>query len=141
MELSGFNCRTETQHLAFVCLLSLRCYVCVAFLILKMSEITKVTIALFGMACSQTLYFLFKVRRGRVIKNINRRGFIDRQRKGLRARPRELADVFEKNEKKNKTTSVYRLYLGESREVARERHAKGYAIARLGLLRLARRLK
>ena len=70
-------------------------------------------------ACSQTLYFFLK-------------GFIDRQRKevvvgeekkqtfyvflsraprsALRARfARELADVFEKNEKKNKTTSLYRL--------------------------------
>ena len=66
-------------------------------------------------ACSQTLYFF--------------KGFIDRQRKevvvgvekidvlyfsfsrsALLARfARELADVFEKNEKKNKTTSVYRL--------------------------------
>ena len=57
--------------------------------------------------------------------NINRRGFIDRQRKGvgvgeeenifflaLHARSRTLAsfeDVFEKNEKKKKITSVYRL--------------------------------
>ena len=57
--------------------------------------------------------------------NINRRGFIDRQRKGvgvgeeenifflaLHARSRTLAsleDVFEKNEKKNKITSVHRL--------------------------------
>ena len=32
-------------------------------------------------ACSQILYFLFKVRRARVIKNENRGGFIDRQRK------------------------------------------------------------
>ena len=32
------------------------------------------------LACSQTLYFLFKVRRVRVIKNNNRAGFIDRQR-------------------------------------------------------------
>jgi len=51
--------------------------------------------ALFGqltvatkIACSQTLYFLFKVHRARMIKNKN---------------------VFEKNEKKNRTTSVYRL--------------------------------
>ena len=35
-------------------------------------------------ACSQTLYFFFKVRRARVIKNKNRGGFADRQRKGLR---------------------------------------------------------
>ena len=56
--------------------------------------------------CSQTLYFLFKVRLARVI-NINRGGFIDRQRKGIVG----LADVFEKNEKKNKATSVYRLLL------------------------------
>ena len=47
-----------------------------------------------------------------VIK-LNRRGFIERQRKGvvvgeffLALRPPELADVFEKNEKNNKTTSV-----------------------------------
>ena len=44
------------------------------------------TIALFHFflywACSQTLYFLFKVRRARVIKNKKQGGFID-QRKGL----------------------------------------------------------
>ena len=34
------------------------------------------------LACSQTLYFFFKVRWARVIKNKNRGGFIDRQRKG-----------------------------------------------------------
>ena len=34
-------------------------------------------------ACSQTLYFLFKVRRARVIKNKNRGGFVDHQRKGV----------------------------------------------------------
>ena len=60
-------------------------------------------------ACSQTLYFLFQVRR---VININRRGFIDRQRKGIVvgdffSRPprsfsrtrfaREVAVVFEKN--------------------------------------------
>ena len=37
----------------------------------------------FVLPCSQTLYFLFKVRRARVIKNKNRWGFSDRQRKGL----------------------------------------------------------
>ena len=38
----------------------------------------------FGLiACSQTLYFLFKVRRACVIKNRNRGGLIDRQRKGV----------------------------------------------------------
>ena len=37
----------------------------------------------FVLACSQTLYFLFKVRRARVIKNKNRGGFTDRQRKGF----------------------------------------------------------
>ena len=46
-------------------------------------------------ACSQILYFLFKVRRVCVIKNIYWQP--------------ALADVFEKNEKKNKTTSVYSL--------------------------------
>ena len=34
-------------------------------------------------ACSQTLYFPFKVHPARVIKDQNRRGFADRQRKGL----------------------------------------------------------
>ena len=59
-----------------------------------------------------------------IFRGTGPRGFIYRQRKGvavggeeffflaLRPRfPRNLADVFEKNEKKNKTTSVYRLAL------------------------------
>ena len=37
----------------------------------------------FVLACSQTLYFLLKVRLARVIKNKNRGGFTNRQRKGL----------------------------------------------------------
>ena len=37
----------------------------------------------FVLVCSQTLYFLLKVRRARLIKNKNHRGFTDRQRKGL----------------------------------------------------------
>ena len=45
------------------------------------------TIALFHLflylACPQTLYFLFKVRRARVIKNKKRGGFIDRQGVGV----------------------------------------------------------
>ena len=79
----------------------------------------------FVLACSQTLYFLFKVRRARVIKNKNRGGFTDRQRKGFGVGEGEnslffflaapcsfsLANVFEKNEKNNKTASVYRLVL------------------------------
>ena len=82
----------------------------------------------YSLACSQTLYFLFKVRRACVIKNKNRRGFIDRQRKRVGVGEEEnrrltwgrgfffpkdvyrrssffflaLANVFEKNEKKNK---------------------------------------
>ena len=59
-----------------------------------------------------------------MIKNENRGGFIDRQRKGVGVGEEEnyllfllelcagycaLADVFIKNKKKNKTTSVYRL--------------------------------
>ena len=76
----------------------------------------------FVLACSQILCFLFKVRRARVIKNKNGGGFTDRQRKGLGLERRKffiflfraprsfsLSKVFEKNEKKNKTTSVYRL--------------------------------
>ena len=64
------------------------------------------------LACSQTLYFLFKVRRARVIKN-KPRG-IDQQRREVVVGEEEnfsfsrsalvlvrsLADVFEKNEKK-----------------------------------------
>ena len=51
-----------------------------------------------------------------MIKNINRGGFIDHQRKGVVVGKEEniflsraLADVFEKNKKKKKTTSVYSL--------------------------------
>ena len=78
----------------------------------------------FVLACSQTLYFLFKVRRAGVIKDKNRGGFSDRQRKGLGMGKEKiliflscapcsfsLADVFEKNGKKYKTTSVHRLVL------------------------------
>ena len=60
-------------------------------------------------AYSQTLYFLFKVRRARVIKNKNRGGFVDHQRKGVGVGEKE---AFE-NEKKNKVTSVYRLIFAE----------------------------
>ena len=45
---------------------------------------------------------------------MNRGGFIDRQRKVVFSRAclaRELADVFQENEEKNKTTPVYRLGL------------------------------
>ena len=61
-------------------------------------------------ACSQTLSFLFKVRRAQVIKNKNREEFVDRQRKGVGVGEEQ---VFENNEKKNKTTSVYRLIFTE----------------------------
>ena len=42
----------------------------------------------FVLACSQTLYFLFKVHRARVIKKKTKNGggFTDRQRKGLGVR-------------------------------------------------------
>ena len=78
----------------------------------------------FVLACSQTLYFLFKVRRGRVIKNKNRGGFADRQRKGLGVEKEKILyfsfsrsalvlarRCSQKNEKKKKPTSVYRLVL------------------------------
>ena len=85
------------------------------------------TIALFHLflylACPQTLYFLFKVRRARVIKNKKRGGFIDRQGVGVGGGVGKIgvfyfsfsrsafADVFEKNEKwKKKTTSGNRLF-------------------------------
>ena len=58
-------------------------------------------------ACSQALYFLFKVRRARVIKNKTAGEFIEGV--GVGEEELALADVLEKNEKKNKTTSVYRL--------------------------------
>ena len=41
-------------------------------------------------AFSQTLYFLFQVHRARVIKDKNRRGFADRQRKGLRVEKEKI---------------------------------------------------
>ena len=52
-----------------------------------------------------------------MIKNRNCGRFTDRQRRGVgvgekkKKKRRALADVFEKNEKKNKTTSVYKLQL------------------------------
>ena len=53
-----------------------------------------------------------------MIKNKNRGRFTDRQRKGVgvgeKKKRRALADVFEKNEKKNKTTSVYKLQLSRT---------------------------
>ena len=51
------------------------------------------------LACSQTLYFLFKVRRAHMIKTKPQGIFLSRSR----------ARRTKKNEKKNKTTSVYRL--------------------------------
>ena len=81
----------------------------------------------FNVACSQTLYFLCKVRRALVIKYKPQGIYQQPAQEGggggrflaLRARSHalgarshalaSLADVFEKNEKKNKTTSVYRL--------------------------------
>ena len=59
--------------------------------------------------CSQTLYFLCAVRLARVIKNKNRGGFVDHQRKEVGVGEEE---AFE-NEKKNKVTSVYRLIFAE----------------------------
>ena len=56
------------------------------------------------LACSQTLYFLFKVPRAGVIKNENREGFTYRQRKGVGVGA--LADY--RKERKEKTKSVYR---------------------------------
>ena len=74
----------------------------------------------FNVACLQTLYFLRKVRRALVIKYKPQGIYQQPAQEGggggrflaLRARSHalaSLADVFEKNEKKNKTTSVYRL--------------------------------
>ena len=74
----------------------------------------------FNVACSQTLYFLCKVHRALVIKYKPQGIYQQPAQEGggggrflaLRARSHalaSLADVFEKNEKKNKTTSVYRL--------------------------------
>ena len=53
------------------------------------------------LACSQTLYFLFKVRRTHMIKTKPLGIFLSRSRSRARRT--------KKNEKKNKTTSVYRL--------------------------------
>ena len=87
------------------------------------------TIALFHfflyfIACSQTLYFLFKVRGAHVIKNKKQGGFIDRQRKGVGVGEEEnrrslffvlaralLSPMFSKRTKsKKKTTSGNRLF-------------------------------
>ena len=86
------------------------------------------TIALFHFflywACSQTLYFLFKVRRARVIKNKKQGRFIDRQRKGVGVGEEEnrrslffvlarapRSSMFSKRTKsKKKTTSKNRLF-------------------------------
>ena len=57
--------------------------------------------------------FLFKVRRARAIKYKPQGIYGPPAEKGSVSRA--LADVFEKNEKKNKTTSVYRLMLMQSR--------------------------
>ena len=54
--------------------------------------------SVFKIACSQTLYFLFKVRRARVIKY---------KPQGIYWPPVQGG----RNEKKNKATSVYRLFL------------------------------
>ena len=78
-------------------------------------EIANRSFAPLQIACSQTLYFLIKVRRARVIKNEPRGIYWPRQRKGVGVGENGIffflahASVFEKNEKKNKTTSVYRL--------------------------------
>ena len=57
--------------------------------------------------------FLFKVRRARAIKYKPQGIYGPPAEEGSVSRA--LADVFEKNEKKNKTTSVYRLMLMQSR--------------------------
>ena len=65
------------------------------------------------LACSQTLYFLFKVRRERVIK------FIDRQRKGVVARARFARRCFRKKRKeklKKLLCTGYRLLFFENVE-------------------------
>ena len=84
-----------------------------------------------GLACSQTLYLLFKVRCNlvpRVGERTWEQGWVRRARvikykpQGIYWPPakvvfsracfaRELADVFQEKEKKNKATSVYRLGL------------------------------
>ena len=64
-----------------------------------------------SVACSHTLYFSLQSPSSARDKNKHRGGIIDRRPfLALDARPRSLslADVFEKNEKKNKTTVVYK---------------------------------
>ena len=68
---------------------------------------------LMNVACSQTLYFVFKVRRAGVINNYFSLALRARSRSRARLALAH-ADVFQKNEKKNKTTSVYRLWWMES---------------------------
>ena len=72
-----------------------------------------------GVAFSQTLYFLFEVRQVRVIKNKNRGGSIDRQRKGwgcenflaLCARSFVLTDSKRTKRKVKQRLCTYRLGL------------------------------
>ena len=96
-------------------------------------------------ACSQALYFFFKVHWAHVIKNKNPGGFIDHQSKGLGVGEEDnrwslfffltlcacsctLADVFKKNEKKKNTMSVYRLqYLSHLLK-----HFPHYVISKIG---------
>ena len=67
-----------------------------------------------AVACSQAVYFLFKVRRARVIKNNNPGGLNDGQRKGVVVGEEQniifsfSRSALEMKEKRNKT-SVYRL--------------------------------
>ena len=67
-------------------------------------------VALCVLACSQTLYFLFKVCRARVLENKNSEGFIDHSALIL---TRCVFSKRTKNEKKNKIMSVYRLCVYE----------------------------
>ena len=67
-----------------------------------------------------------------MIKNKNCGRFTDRQRKGVgvgeKKKRRALADAFEKNEKKNKTTSVYKLQLSRPGVDLIRAHQHGIAI-------------
>ena len=64
--------------------------VMVYFLLTTLNWFSRVHI----IASSQTVYFLFKVRRARMIKNKNRRGFIDLPRKGITVEEEENSSLF-----------------------------------------------
>ena len=84
------------------------------------------------LACTQTLYFLFKVRRARVLKYKPQGNLLTASARGSGVSFSRSALVFalahrnfEKNEKKKKTTSVYRLTAASEVKIVHEAVDRG----------------